>query len=460
MQLSEQMKNLRITVMGLGLNGGGRAAASFFAERGARVTVTDLKSAEALRPSLEQLKCFSNIRFVLGEHRIEDFKSADIVIKNPGVKREGNVYLEHAKRIETDISVFLSLSEAPLIAVTGSKGKSSTVSALHYGLKALGYNAFLGGNITVSPLSFVEKTGTDTPVVLELSSWQLADLKETSFFKPGIALITPIMSDHLNWYGTMEKYVADKKIIYKNMDETGRLICAYGDKWGDEFARESRAVTYRYGEKKLPAPVQGAFFAEDGNGYCRIDTKLIRALNNTPLIPGIKLRQNVLNAALALVLYGAPQDKIADVMDTYGGIEHRMEFFYEAKGIRFYNDSAATIPEAAAAALNAFIQEPVLICGGTDKNLDFTPLAENASRAKSLYLLGGSGTNLLIPLLKQRNIRYYGPYEGFEPLLCELKKHLETGDTVVLSPGAASFELFTNEFHRGIEFKQRVRSLF
>ncbi|MGI5076606.1 UDP-N-acetylmuramoyl-L-alanine--D-glutamate ligase [Treponema maltophilum] len=455
----DNIRNLSVTVMGLGLNGGGLAAASFFAERGAKVTVTDLKSAEELEPSVKKLSGFSNIRFVLGEHRIEDFKNADLVIKNPGVKREGNIYLQNARRIETDISVFLSLSHAPLLAVTGSKGKSSTASALHYGLKALGYNAFLGGNITVSPLTFLEQTGSTTPVVLELSSWQLADLKNADFFKPQIAIITPIMSDHLNWYGTMEKYVADKKIIYKNMDKDCRLICSYGDRWGNEFAAESAARIYRYSEQALPEDIEGAFFTDGVNGFCRVGGKCVHVLNEKSRVPGIKLKQNVLNAALALMLYGAHAEKLSEVMNGYAGIEHRMEFFYESNGVEFYNDSAATIPEAAEAALRAFSSPPVLICGGTNKKLDFTPLADRAYRAKSIYLLRGSGTDLLIDLLKERGIAYYGPFDGFDPLLAQLKSRLEKGDKVVLSPGAASFELFTNEFYRGNQFKQKVREM-
>jgi len=460
MQSLTELKNMRVTVMGLGLNGGGLASASFFARHGAQVTVTDLKNAEALAPSLNKLKHIPNMRFVTGEHRIEDFKTADIVIKNPGVKREGNRYLDAACRIETDISVFLAFSNAPILAVTGSKGKSSTASALYYGLTSSGYTAFLGGNITVSPLTFLDKTDSDTPVVLELSSWQLADLKDVGAFKPKTAVITPIMSDHLNWYGNMEAYVADKKIIYKNMDTDSNLICGFDDEWGATFARESNAAIYRYSERHLPDGIRGAFFAEDGNGYCRIGQTAVKALSEESRVPGKKMRQNVLNAALALMLYGAPQNSVADIMDSYAGIEHRMEFFYEAGGVAFYNDSAATIPEAAAAAIQAFAEPPVLICGGTDKRLDFTPLAESASHAKSIFLLRGSATELLIPLLKKHGVRYFGPFDGFEPLLRELKKQLETGDKAVLSPGAASFELFTNEFDRGNQFKEAVKRLF
>ena len=454
----QNSKGLSVTVMGLGLNGGGLATAEFFARGGAAVTVTDLKTAEELAPSIEKLKRFPNIRFVLGEHRIEDFKNADIVMKNPGVKLEGNKFLQAAKHIESDISVFLSLSKAPILAVTGSKGKSSTVSALYYGLKKLGYTAFLGGNITVSPLSFIEKTSKKTPVVLELSSWQLADLKQSSLLKPKIAIMTPVMPDHLNWYGSMEKYVADKKLIYKNMTAEDFFICNYDDK----FAKETYANVFWYSEKKLPENLSGVFFDSDGDGFYKLNknSSPVRLLSKNCKVPGIKLKQNVLNAAFTLVLYGADPEAVFTVMSEYAGIEHRMEFFYETDGIKFYNDSAATIPEAVAAALNSFTAPPVLICGGTDKCLDFTPLAKNANRAKKIFLLHGSGTDLLLPLFEKYGVKNEGVFKNLHDLLSAAKSQLKAGDTVLFSPGATSFGMFKNEFDRGNQFKEKVKELF
>ena len=175
----EDIKNKNVTVMGLGLNGGGEATVRFLLKHGANVTITDMKSKEQLESTIKSLENDSSldtskIKYTLGCHNIEDFKNADVVIKNPGVKIEGNKFLAEAKQIETDISMFLHFTKAPIIAVTGSKGKSSTVSAIHFGLSQAGFTTFLGGNITVSPLTFLEKTNEDTPVVLELSSWQLA----------------------------------------------------------------------------------------------------------------------------------------------------------------------------------------------------------------------------------------------------------------------------------------------
>ena len=166
----EDIKDTKVTIMGLGLNGGGEAAVRFFLKHGAFVTVTDMKTLQTTIDSLENDSSLDKTRLTyrLGEHCIEDFENADCVIKNPGVKYDGNKYLAAAKNIETDLSIFLRFTNAPIIAVTGSKGKSSTVSAIHYGLNQAGFNCFLGGNITVSPLTFFDKQtfivcGTPSP---------------------------------------------------------------------------------------------------------------------------------------------------------------------------------------------------------------------------------------------------------------------------------------------------------
>ena len=466
---------LSVTIMGLGLNGGGLASARFFAEHGTKeVIVTDMKTEEELAPSVAELRHYPNVRFALGGHNIEDFRTADMVIKNPGVKSEGNQYLAAAHCIETDISIFLQLSSAPVLAVTGSKGKSSTVSALYYGLQQCGIPAFLGGNITVSPLTFLTETNPATPVVLELSSWQLGDLAHCPQLKPKIAIITHIMPDHQNWYGSMERYVADKKIIYRNQDKTDYTVCNYDDGWGKTFAQETAGQVFWYSAHPLPTHLVGAWIAPDGSAWMRLtpgDDRLL--LPPRIAVPGAALKQNVMAASLALALYGVNPEKIPAVMQNYGGIPHRLEFFYETDQFKFYNDSAATIPEAAAAAVNSFEKPIILITGGTDKKLDFTALAPELKKAKALFLLAGTGTDKLIPLLQAQHTPYFGPFQDLSTLLeavhreCEhtpqsnntvpQNSHTTTQEIVVFSPGATSFGMFKNEFDRGLRFKEAVR---
>lgn len=454
----DDIKGLKVTVMGLGLNGGGLASARFFASRGALVTVTDGKDEKELAPSVEALSGLRNIRLVLGRHEEADFSGADLVIKNPGVKLQGNRYLDLARSIETDVSSFLRLSSAPLLAVTGSKGKSSTVSALHYGLVELGYPAFLGGNITVSPLTFLHETGRDTPVVLELSSWQLADLRGRGLLKPRVAILTPIMPDHQNWYGGMEPYVADKKLIYADMGSDSHLICNRDDEWGPVFARETAAASHWYSSKPLPPSEAGAWLERDGTGLMRRapDSEPAVILPRQLSVPGSHMRQNLLNAAQAMVLFGADPAKTAEALSSFAGIKHRLEFFHEESGARWYNDSAATIPEAVAAALDSFEAPVVLLTGGTDKNLDFAPLAEVAHRADRILLLAGTGTDKLMPLLRERGIAFDGPYGSLDQLVNAARAASKPGNVVLFSPGATSFGMFKNEFDRGDKFRAAV----
>jgi UDP-N-acetylmuramoylalanine--D-glutamate ligase len=464
----EGIRGKKITVMGLGLNHGGEEAARFFLKHGALVTVTDMKTAEELAPAVKALQedpeiDASRLRFVLGRHDIRDFSSAEIVIKNPGIKYEGSQFLAAAKTVETDLSVFLALTKAPVIAVTGSKGKSTTVSAIHYGLCEAGFKAFLGGNITVSPLTFLEQTTPDTPVTLELSSWQLADLRGRGVLRPKIALITPIFPDHQNWYGGMEPYVADKKLIYADQTPEDWTICKAGDPWGNIFAQETKAQVIRYPSAKV---------------YL-----------NDLLVPGFHARQNLLNAALALSLLGVKPAEAARIFARWRGIPHRLEYFHTwtftnpagtLSAVKFYNDSAATVPEAAAAASQAFGAPVHLLCGGTDKDLDFTPLADTLGLqtpgsvpAASVHLLAGTGTDKLVPLLKSRGVPYNGPYDSLKALFAALKETFaaqvekngavpleKSEEIVVFSPGATSFGMFKNEFDRGEKCKAEINRYF
>ncbi|MDR0730636.1 MAG: UDP-N-acetylmuramoyl-L-alanine--D-glutamate ligase, partial [Treponema sp.] len=317
---STDFSGQRVLVMGLGLHGGGLESAKYLARHGAELTITDLRDEKKLAPSIEKLEAAlgsTRIRYVLGRHDMADFEGADLVIKNPGVKPD-SPYLQAARHIETDISLFLARSPARLIAVTGSKGKSSTAKALYQvldlarqpvsdtrpgtaGKTLLPGRAWLGGNITVSPLSFLDQMGADDDVVLELSSWQLGDLRGrlkddgSPLLKPRCAVITAIMPDHLDWYGSMSAYVADKRVIYQGQDREDATIAGQ-DSWGQSFLAETRGRPLSYGDE---APMEGL---SGGNGMGVLPEKL--------LVPGHHQRLNLLAAALALLDLGLPAELV------------------------------------------------------------------------------------------------------------------------------------------------------
>lgn len=511
----EDIKDKKVTVMGLGLNGGGLAAVRFFLKKGAYVIATDMKTEAQLKPSVDALMSDSslpleNLTLRLGEHRIEDFENADCVIKNPGVKYEGNKYLAAARAIESDLSIFLRFTDCPLIAVTGSKGKSSTVSAIHYGLTQAGYKCFLGGNITVSPLTFIDEVNADTPVVIEFSSWQLADLRGRGVLKPHISIITKIVPDHQNWYGNMEDYVADKRLIYADQGRGDYSIFDYGDDepgtgpeaggtWGNLFAGESKATVLRYYDKapegtsdRADGTYYGVWQDRDADG--RFAGKVMLPQMKEPeiilrelAVPGSHMRTNLLNAALVMYLMNVAPEKIISILGSWQGITHRLQYFHSwkcgKKEYKFYNDSCATVPEAAAMATQAFGKSVTLLTGGTDKGLDLAPLVKVLTKpepfeheVKGLYFLSGTATDKILPAIEDQGRTYYGDFDSLDQLLTCLKNNIEkeaakadkngpapsdaSPEVIVFSPGATSFGMFNNEFDRGEQFMSKVKALF
>ncbi|GHU09435.1 UDP-N-acetylmuramoylalanine--D-glutamate ligase [Spirochaetia bacterium] len=453
-------------VMGLGLHGGGVESARFLVNRGAEVSVTDLHNEKILAPSLEKLSGLP-IHYILGRHEMADFENADFVVKNPGVRRN-SPYLLASRRVETDMSLFLAECPARIIAITGSKGKSTAASALQWVLAAREQancgKSYIGGNITISPLVFLDKLKSEDDVVLELSSWQLGDLQDKQkdggagrLLKPRAAVFTAIMSDHQNYYNSMKEYVNDKRNLYRGQDQNDVTI-AENDDWGRSFLAESRGRPLVYGENPLsPGTAGGWLSGPDRPAFGRLyGGDAMELVPERLLIPGYHQKKNLLAASLALLDLGLPAPFIAEALGKFRGVPHRLEFFHEQDGIRFYNDSAATIPEAAAAALNAFTGPVILIAGGADKKLDFNPLARAASRAKRIILLDGSGTEKLMALLDSAGIPYLGPFNSELPAAEAALNIAEKGDTVLLSPGCASFGMFVNEFERGDRWKAAI----
>lgn len=474
----KDLQNLRITVMGLGLNGGGLASCQFLAEAGAKVTATDLRSSQELEPTLKKLQKVKSkypIQYVLGEHRPTDFSEADIVIKNPAI-RKGNPFLALAKQVETDITLFLRFCKNPIIAVTGSKGKSTTVTILDFLFKKALPHSFLGGNITRSPLTFLKSAQKHpkAPVVLELSSWQLADIKMIEqqyheiLFHPKISLITNILHDHQNAYHQFSDYVADKEIILKNQNDSDIFI-GQRDSWGEGFASKTKAYSFLVEEKPTALNQQlkanSLYLEEDLTGWIYNGEYACLLVPKDLGVVGIHSRYNCLKAAAIAWLFGLDAKKILTILPRFKGLAYRMERVASKKiktqqGIallHWVNDSAATMPEAMLASCNSFQQPIYLITGGTDKALDFTPYQSLPNNIQQLFFLQGSATEKMIELipdsLKQKRLPPFSSMESaVDAALETIKKESPKEAILLLSPGAASFELFKNEFDRGDQF--------
>lgn len=444
-------KNKKILVMGLGLHGGGVGAAEFFARLGSRVTVTDLKSKKELAPSLEALRRWKGIIYHLGKHHAADFKHHDYIIKNPGVA-DDSPFLKIARRAEvpilSDVEVFFRACPADIIGVTGTKGKSTATWFLGELLKGTKKRVWVGGNIRKSVLEILPRVKKDDWVVLELSSFQLDALKGRNL-APHIAVITNIFPDHLNRYRNFSAYAASKAGIFRFQKKTDYLFINASDNRLKRLAKNAPSHVVYFD----PQQAVKKFSLE------------------SPRLP--KYHEPSIAAAVVVAKHlGVGEKRIRAVLQTFRGLPGRMEFVAKISGVEFVNDTTATNPTAAEAAVKTVKKRLGLkrrlhvIAGGYDKGLPIKDFVRAlATKAATVVLLPGSAT----PRIKGFLSRHLNTVQYLSGALYEARSMAEAvrlaysrarrGDAVLLSPGAASFGLFRHEFDRGDKFVKAVKSL-
>lgn len=423
------MDERRATVMGLGSFGGGAGAARFLAEKGYDVLLTDMAPAEKLAGSLETIRDLIDsgaVSLRLGEHNVSDFTTCELVVVNPAVKQPWeNRFVRAAQaagvRVTTEIGLVVDAlpKEYRVVGITGSAGKSTTSAMTHAGLVAAGVDAALGGNIGGSLLQAEIKPGAT--VVLELSSamlWWLAQpgcAERRQFLD--VALITNIAPNHVDWHGSFEHYRSSKLGIAWMLRPDGTLFA--------------------------------------GTGAESEHSQAIELVQNLPELatPGAHNRVNASAAFAVCEALGVNPAEAIRGIAAFPGLPHRLELVRSHRGVRWYNDSKSTTPDATRLALEALAPARVhLIVGGSDKGVDLTPIAELAKRGARLYCIGQTG-------------RAIASIAGIEPVytLAEaVRLASETareGDAVALSPGCASFDQFKSFEDRGNQFRDLVHSL-
>lgn len=463
----EDLKGKKITVMGLGLLGGGIGTVKFLNLAGAKVLVTDIKSKEELAVSIEALKDYKGIEYVLGQHRIEDFTKTDMVIKNPGASWE-NKYVKMAldKKIpvEMDSSLFFKLCKNEIIGVTGTKGKTTAATLIFEILKKAGKNPVAAGIGKVSVLDKLKELKKDSVVVFELSSWRLSALGRNQL-SPKVAVLTNIYPDHLNYYKNMEEYVGDKKEIFRYQKPQDFCVINWDDEILNKLSSEINSQIIKFSEHKIEKGKsvfveEGAIYLNDG-----IDEK--KALDVSQIsLKGKHNLANILSAIGAAYVMGISLEKIREaVLEFKKAPAHRLEFIREWRSIKYYNDTSATTPESAISGINSFTEPVILICGGSDKKLDMASLAQAiCQKVKGVIFLRGAATEKIIAEIKkiigpEVSEKKFSIIESMEKALELANESAESGDVVLLSPGAASFGLFANEFDRGEKFKKEVMKL-
>lgn len=434
-------KDKKVLIMGLGLLGRGIGDAKFFAEAGAKVTVTDLKSREELTPSLKELEQYP-ISFILGKHREEDFKNQDLILRGAGVPRDSK-YLKIAREnnipIEMDESLFAKYCPCPIIGITGTRGKTTTTMIIYEILKKAGKNVFLGGNIQgLATLPLINQVDKNSLVVLELSSWQLQGFAEAKI-SPQYAVITNIYPDHLNKYHSMNEYIEDKKAIFQFQKESDYLFLNSEDLIVSKFYREAKAKIIWFNQKDVTPDFQ---------------VNLLGTHNLLNIAAAIKVAQ----------ILKIDYQKIKGAIAEFHGVKGRLELIAEINGVKFINDTTSTTPVACEMALDTFsLNNIILIAGGADKKLDFTNLAKKiVKQVKKVIFLTGQGTAQLKLALTTSGInpeQDSGTYDNLTEAVSQAYQLAEAGEIILFSPACASFGMFTNEYERGEKFNQLVKNL-
>ncbi len=436
---------MKILILGLGRypKGSGISAALWYArQKDMQVRVTDMRSKEDLAANVKRLKTFKNVDFVLGKHRKSDIKWADVIVRNPGVRNDSDLLVyarKLGKQIVNDISIFMAQCPAKVVGITGTRGKSTTSTLAAEMLTASGKKTWLGGNITVSPLTFLKKIKKDDVVVLELSSWLVETLGERGI-SPHIACITNIMRDHLNAYENMDAYVEAKAQIFRHQSPSDVLILNADDPYTSQFKKEAPSMVKAFSATKK----------SDASGLiAKKDLK----------IAGEHNYRNALAAALVAKEAGATKSGIKKALKSFKGLENRQEIIREAKGIRYVNDTTATTPDATKAAIEAFWKKGTtihLLFGGADKELEFDDFAKLLKRKQvCVTVFDGTAFAKIEKSFKKAKLPFQ-LVNSMKEAMAYHRDHAEKGDTILLSPGCASFGLFKNEFDRGDQFKKEA----
>ncbi|MFZ9859010.1 MAG: UDP-N-acetylmuramoyl-L-alanine--D-glutamate ligase [Roseiflexaceae bacterium] len=458
------LRNKKVTVMGLGVHGGGLGVARYCAEQGAVVTVTDLRSPDLLRESIDALADLP-ITFVLGEHRDVDFATCDIVVQNPAVPAT-SPYVAIARAagaaIEMEMTLFFRQCPAPIIGITGTKGKTTTATLTAHLLKQWRSDTVLAGNMRISALAQLDLITPDTLVVLELSSFVLEGLNDVGL-SPHIAAITNIHPDHLDRYGTMEPYIAAKAAIGRHQRATDTLILRDSDTVLQQLAKTMPGQICWSDSAPLRQPSLGSVWWEHDVLCVATSTGIVAvATHDDVQVVGQHQLANVAMAVAIVIRSGMPIDAIAPALRTFVGVDHRQEHITTHAGHMFVNDTAATMPDAAIVALESMPKPIIWIAGGADKKLEFDYLAQVAyQHVAKVVLLHGTATERLAQALHDAGLgdRIEGVFDTFEAAIRYAHAIDIRPATILLSPGCASFGMFRNEFHRGDEFRRIVVQL-
>ena len=452
-------KGRRVALIGLGISN--IAVARYLTKKGAIITACDQQDQHSLGRRYSDLAALG-VEFQLGPSYLDNLDRFDCLILAPGVPLSLPPLIEATRRgieLSSEMSLFFAECRAPIIGVTGSSGKTTTTLLLAEILTASGHSVSVGGNIGKPLLEEVDSLTENTVVLLELSSFQLQLLQRS----PAIALVTNVSPNHLDVHRSMDDYIVAKKRIFRFQTPQDWLVLNYDNDTTRRMSDEADSQVVWFSRSHQPR-----------RGTCVIDDRVVVAraghLQEVCQIQEIRLLgthnlENVLAATAVADLMNCPPAVMHDVITSFSGVEHRLEFVQEIDGVAFYNDSKATTPSGTIAALRSFSRPVVLIAGGHDKQLPFDELAQVIlEKAKAVVLLGATQEKIGAAIRRAADAAGQDPppmsYErDLTEAVTTARGYAQSGDAVLLSPACASYDMFSSYEERGTRFREIVRSL-
>ena len=457
-EFNKYLKKKKVAIIGLGVSN--LPLLKYMYEKDADVTVFDEKEKEEIpRKLLERLQKYGANAF-FGKECFKNLKGFDIIFRSPSCLPTRKELVEEKERgaiITSEIEMLMKIAPCKIIGVTGSDGKTTTTSLIYSILKKARYNTYLGGNIGIPLFTKIDEMRPNDILVLELSSFQLMGMK----ISPNISVITNITPNHLNIHKDYEEYIDAKKNIFKYQNENDYLILNYDNEITRACKTQSKSkVIYFSSKEKL----DNGFIIDNGI-IKECEDGIRKHILNTKdvLLRGNHNFENIASAFAATKTL-VDQDTAIEAVKEFKAVEHRLEFVRELNNVKWYNDSVSSSPTRTIAGLNSFDENIVLIAGGYDKNLDYTPIAKPIlKKVKTLILLGATSGKIFEAVKEEeekegKSINIYMS-NTLEEAVNLAKKYAKSNEVVLFSPASASFDMFKNFAERGNIFKNLVNKL-
>jgi len=445
-----ELKNKNIVVMGLARTG--VSVAHFLAGRGARVIATDMRAAADLAGVQEQLRgC--DIRWRLGGHEVYDFLNSELIVVSPGVPMDHPLLVQAraaGREIVSEIELAARFIAAPLAAITGTNGKTTTTTLLGAMLKANGFSTFVGGNIGNPLIELVESGEQVERVAVEISSFQMEWI---STFRPRVAALLNLSEDHLDRYATYQDYIDAKLRIFENQTGEDFAVVNRDDALVWQHAQKLKACLFPFSRKQ---ELNEGIFSRAGEIVFRHAGEEFRFTTGNFRLKGVHNLENIMAAMAAALLMGCRPAETVAAVESFGALHHRMEFVREVNGVGYYEDSKATNVGSVEKALESF-DDITLIAGGKDKGGSYAPLAELVrERVRHLILIGEAAERMQAELGGLTDTRRAETLEAAVELAARVTA---PGGTVLMSPACSSFDMFRDYEERAERFIAAVKAL-